>query len=63
MRRPGLVVAGVVVAVLGLIFTLQGFGLIKGSSMSNTTLWSVVGPVIIIVGLVVARAGVAGRGR
>jgi hypothetical protein len=29
--------------------------------MSNTTFWSVAGPVIIVVGLVVAVVGVRGR--
>ncbi|MDT4923376.1 MAG: hypothetical protein QOG01_1089 [Pseudonocardiales bacterium] len=59
MRKPGLVVAGVLVALAGLVFTLQGVGVLKGSSMSNTTFWSVAGPVIFVVGLVVA--GVAAR--
>ena len=63
MRRPSLVVSGIVVALAGLLFTLQGVGLIKGSSMSDTTFWTVAGPVIIIVGLVVAGLGVRGRGR
>jgi hypothetical protein len=57
MRRPGLVAGGVVIALAGLVFTLQGVGVLKGSSMSNTTFWSVAGPVIIVVGLVVVRLG------
>jgi hypothetical protein len=61
-RRSGLVVVGVVVALLGLLFTLQGVGLIKGSAMSDTTFWSVAGPVIVLVGLAVAAAGLRRRG-
>jgi hypothetical protein len=57
-RRSGLVVVGVVVALLGLLFTLQGVGLIKGSVMSDTTFWSVAGPVIVLVGLAAAGLGV-----
>jgi hypothetical protein len=63
MDRPWLVVAGVVLAVLGLLFTLQGIGVLKGSSMSNTTTWTVAGPVIVVVGLALAAFGVRGRRR
>lgn len=58
-----LVVAGVVLALLGLLFTLQGAGVIKGSAMSGTTFWTVAGPVIIVVGVAVAGLGVRGRVR
>jgi hypothetical protein len=61
MRRPGLVIIGVLVALAGLQFTLQGVGVIKGSTMSDTTFWTVAGPVIIAVGLVVAGVGARGR--
>ncbi|ORA54319.1 hypothetical protein BST22_06775 [Mycolicibacterium chubuense] len=55
--RIGLVVVGIVVALFGLLFTLQGVGAVGGSPMSNTTTWSVLGPIIVIVGVVVAVAG------
>ncbi|HEY0473490.1 MAG TPA: hypothetical protein VGD34_17580 [Kribbella sp.] len=57
------VVVGGVVAVFGLLFTLQGTGVIGGSAMSGSTFWAVAGPVIIVIGLVVAAAGVRGRSR
>jgi hypothetical protein len=63
MSRPGLVIAGALVALAGLVFTLQGAGVLKGSSMSNTTFWTAAGPVIILVGLVVAAFGIRGRAR
>jgi hypothetical protein len=63
MRNTGLLVLGVIVALAGLLFTLQGVGAIKGSVMSDTTLWTVAGPVIIIVGLVLAVMGLRGRAR
>ena len=50
MRKPAWVVVGVVVALAGLLFTLQGVGLIKGSAMSSTTFWTVAGPIIMVVG-------------
>lgn len=63
MKKPGLVLVGVVVALLGLLFTLQGAGVIHGSVMSNTTFWTVAGPIIIVIGLILASAGVRGRSR
>jgi hypothetical protein len=52
--RIAVVVIGVVVALFGLLFTLQGVGAVGGSPMSNTTTWTVLGPVIAIAGLVMA---------
>jgi hypothetical protein len=63
MRKPGLVFAGALVVLMGLVFTLQGVGVLKGSSMSNTTFWSIAGPVIMLVGAAVAAAGIRGRPR
>jgi hypothetical protein len=63
MRRPGLVFAGAIVVLMGLVFTLQGVGLLKGSSMSDTTFWSIAGPVIMLGGLALVAAGARGKTR
>jgi hypothetical protein len=63
MRKPGLVIAGVVVALLGLLFTLQGAGVITGSAMSGSAFWAIAGPVIILAGLAMAGVGIRGRMR
>ena len=63
MRKPGWVIAGVLVALAGLLFTLQGAGVIKGSAMSGSAFWVIAGPVIIIAGLAVAGVGLRGRVR
>lgn len=47
---------GVLVALFGLLFTLQGFGAVQGSPMSNTTTWSVLGPIIALAGVGLAVA-------
>lgn len=60
--RIALIVTGVVIALFGLLFALQGFGAVQGSPMSSTTTWSVLGPLIAIVGVVIAVAGLR-RGR
>jgi drug/metabolite transporter superfamily protein YnfA len=63
MRNPAVVAAGAVIALLGLVFFLQGVGVLKGSSMSNTTTWSIAGPIIAVVGVAIAVAGFRGRSR
>jgi hypothetical protein len=63
VKNPTLFIVGVVVALFGLLFTLQGAGVIKGSAMSGTTFWMVAGPVIVVAGLAVASVGVRGRVR
>jgi hypothetical protein len=57
VRRVVLVVVGVLVALAGVIFTLQGVGVLGGSVMSGVTFWAVVGPVIALAGLAVAAIG------
>jgi hypothetical protein len=47
---------GVLVVLFGLLFTLQGFGAVQGSPMSNTTTWSVLGPIIVLIGVGLAVA-------
>jgi hypothetical protein len=51
MTRILLAGAGLLIAVVGVIFTLQGVGVIGGSFMSGTTTWAVAGPVIALAGL------------
>ena len=59
--RIAIVVLGVFVALFGLLFTLQGFGAVSGSPMSNTTTWSILGPIIALIGLALAYVGWRGR--
>jgi hypothetical protein len=58
MMRIVLVGAGVLVALAGVIFTLQGVGVVGGSAMSGVTFWAVAGPVIALAGLALAAIGV-----
>ena len=61
MRRTGFLTLGTVIALLGVLFTLQGVGVIRGSAMSDTTFWSVAGPVIIVLGAALAAFGLRRR--
>jgi hypothetical protein len=55
-----MVAVGGVIALLGLLFMFQGLGYVKGSSMTNSDFWAVAGPIIAVVGLVIAAAGLRG---
>ncbi|MGA8250843.1 MAG: hypothetical protein WB989_09390 [Mycobacterium sp.] len=56
MRRAFVVTlaVGLLVAAFGLIWALQGFGVLGGSPMSNTTTWSIIGPITVVIGIVIA---------
>jgi hypothetical protein len=59
--RIALLGLGVVLTCFGVLWALQGFGVVGGSPMSNTTTWSVIGPIVAVVGI--AIAGYAARRR
>ena len=61
MKRALLVGVGVLIAVAGVIFTLQGLGAIGGSAMSGVTFWAVAGPVIVLAGVATAAIGLRRR--
>jgi hypothetical protein len=62
MGRVIVGIVGVVVALFGALFALQGFGVVGGSPMSNTTTWSILGPIIALIGIAIA-VGAARRRR
>jgi hypothetical protein len=51
-RRVSLVI-GVVLFVIGIVWTLQGLDILGGSGMSGVGIWAVVGPFIALIGIVV----------
>ena len=57
MGRPVLILVGVLVALLGLLFTGQGLNLIPGSFMTGVRTWFWVGLALIVVGTGLAAAG------
>ncbi|MDT0212973.1 hypothetical protein Q9R29_03645 [Rothia sp. ARF10] len=54
-------VLGLVLVVVGLVWFLQGVGVLGGSVMSGVTLWAVVGPAVALLGLSLALSGRGGR--
>ncbi len=56
-----LIAVGALAVVAGVVFALQGFGVLGGSAMSGSSLWAALGPVIAVVGLLMAAAGLRRR--
>ena len=57
-------VIGIILVLLGLVWALQGFNVIGGSAMSGSSLWAVVGPIVLLIGVVLIVIGfVRGRRR
>jgi len=57
VTRTTLIAAGVVLVLFGAVWFLQGIDVLGGSGMSGKTLWAVVGPIVALVGVVLAVAG------
>ena len=53
MKQLALIVLGALAALAGVVWTLQGLGYIGGSFMSGATLWAVIGPIVVLVGLAI----------
>jgi len=57
MGRRVWVVVGVVLVLVGLVWTLQGIGVIQGSAMTGTTTWAIIGPIVLLVGVALVVVG------
>ena len=53
MTRSSLVAVGAVLNVFGLVWFLQGIGVLGGSDMSGDAFWAIVGGVMIIAGVTI----------
>ena len=62
MIRPVALVLGLLLVVVGLLWTGQGLGWVGGSPMTGVTFWALVGPVVAVAGLVLAVRGGRGSG-
>jgi len=52
---------GLVVALVGFVWTAQGVGWLEGSPMTGETLWAVIGPVVVLLGAGLVYVGARGR--
>ncbi|ADB35906.1 conserved hypothetical protein [Kribbella flavida DSM 17836] len=51
MKKIVLIALGVLLCVAGVLWTLQGLGYVGGSSMTGSTFWAIVGPVVAAAGV------------
>ena len=56
-----LLIAGVLLIVVGGVWTLQGVGVLGGSVMSGVTVWAVVGPIVVLAGIYLFWRGLRRR--
>gem|GEM_PF-549310 len=54
-------VPGIILAAIGLVWTLQGTDVLGGSVMSGSSFWGIVGVVLLVVGLVLIVLGIVRR--
>ncbi len=48
--KIGANIVGILIFIIGLIWFLQGIGVLLGSFMSNTTQWTLIGILMLIIG-------------
>jgi hypothetical protein len=52
-------VPGVLLSGVGLVWTLQGLDVLRGSAMSGSALWATIGPIVLVMGLVFIGIAIA----
>jgi hypothetical protein len=57
MKNGLLIAVGLVITIAGVVWALQGFGVVGGSFMSGNHTYEVVGPVVALAGLGLAGLG------
>jgi len=60
MRKTLPITLGVLMVVIGVIWTLQGLGYVKGSPMTGVQLWAILGPLLAGLGVALAYVGLRG---
>jgi hypothetical protein len=56
------IAVGAIAVLAGVVFTLQGLGILGGSRMSNDSTWAIIGPIVAVVGMLVFLVGLRRRG-
>jgi len=57
MSRTVSMVLGVLLVLVGLLWTGQGLGWIGGSAMTGVTLWAIIGPLVALGGVALIVRG------
>jgi hypothetical protein len=51
MKKVILIALGVLFTVAGVVWALQGLGYVGGSSMTGSSFWAIVGPIVAAAGV------------
>jgi len=62
MGRRVAVVVGVVMLLVGGLWTFQGLGYVGGSVMTGSDTWAIIGPIVAGLGVALVIVGVQRRG-
>ncbi|MFG1675873.1 hypothetical protein [Micromonospora sp. NPDC049282] len=54
---------GLLAVVLGALWTVLGLGYVEGSALTDQRIWAMVGPVVVLIGLVALWYGMRARRR
>jgi len=49
--KVALLIVAAVLILLGALWALQGIGVIGGSAMSGNSMWAIIGPIVVVVGI------------
>jgi hypothetical protein len=57
MSGPLRIGLGILLVLVGALWTLQGLGVVGGSVMSGVTLWAIIGPLVVLAGIALIVTG------
>jgi len=60
MNRRVISIVGAIIALIGLVWFLQGAGILPGSVMSGSQFWEMAGVLTLIVGIVIGAISLKG---
>ncbi len=60
MRRTLAITLGVLMIVVGAVWTFQGLGYLKGSAMTGVETWAIIGPLVAGLGVALSYIGLRG---
>jgi len=60
MKKAVFVALGLLLTVVGVVWALQGLGYIGGSSMTGSSFWAIVGPIVAALGVAMIYVTVRG---
>ncbi|NUR07028.1 MAG: hypothetical protein HOQ22_03330 [Nocardioidaceae bacterium] len=63
MRKTVPLTVGILMVVIGAVWTLQGLGYLEGSAMTGVAIWAIIGPLLAGLGVALVYVGLRGPSR